>query len=261
MVVFFDIDGTLVDEATQVIPESAVCAVKKLEKNGHLAVVNTGRPFCHIDPRVQEIPFSAWICGCGMEIWFRGQRIHHVRLRSELCGYVRDSVRECGMQVMYETERGMLLADGIHSRHPMALEESRRMAEKGVPTLEIDALPQLEFMKFMSYDCPGCNRTEFTRRMAPYFDAVDRGFGRLEFMKKGCSKSTGISVLMQYLGASWEDTLAIGDSTNDLSMFRMVRHSACMGDGMDELKAASELITDTVLGNGVEKALRHFGLI
>ena len=68
MVVFFDIDGTVVDDDTQIIPESAVRAVERLRENGHLAVVNTGRPYSHIDPRVRQMAFGGWICGCGMEI-------------------------------------------------------------------------------------------------------------------------------------------------------------------------------------------------
>ena len=53
MVVFFDIDGTVMDYETQIIPESAVEAIRLLKKNGHLPIVNTGRPIGHVDPRVQ----------------------------------------------------------------------------------------------------------------------------------------------------------------------------------------------------------------
>ena len=42
-IVFFDIDGTLVDNATQVIPDSTVKALAQLRQAGHLAVLNTGR--------------------------------------------------------------------------------------------------------------------------------------------------------------------------------------------------------------------------
>ena len=42
MVVFFDIDGTVVDYETQIIPESAAEAIRLLKKNGHLPIVNTG---------------------------------------------------------------------------------------------------------------------------------------------------------------------------------------------------------------------------
>ena len=66
MVVFFDLDGTVVDDTTQIIPDSAIRAVEELGHRGHLAVVNTGRPYGHIDPRIRQMAFSGWICGCGM---------------------------------------------------------------------------------------------------------------------------------------------------------------------------------------------------
>ena len=44
MVIFFDIDGTIVDDGTQIIPQSTIESVKKLRALGHIPVVNTGRP-------------------------------------------------------------------------------------------------------------------------------------------------------------------------------------------------------------------------
>ena len=44
MVIFFDIDGTLVDEKTQILPQSACDAIHALVARGHIPVVNTGRP-------------------------------------------------------------------------------------------------------------------------------------------------------------------------------------------------------------------------
>ena len=76
MVVFFDIDGTIVDEETQLIPESTIRAVEQLKNNGHIAVVNTGRPMSHIDPRVRALDFSGWVCGCGMEVYLNGQWLY-----------------------------------------------------------------------------------------------------------------------------------------------------------------------------------------
>lgn len=41
-IVFFDIDGTLVDGPTHQIPQSAVEAIRKLRENGHLAFYQYG---------------------------------------------------------------------------------------------------------------------------------------------------------------------------------------------------------------------------
>ena len=58
MVIFFDIDGTIVDDGTQIIPRSTIESVEKLRALGHIPVVNTGRPYSHIDPRVRAMAFS-----------------------------------------------------------------------------------------------------------------------------------------------------------------------------------------------------------
>ncbi len=261
MVVFFDIDGTIVDDESQVIPESTIRAVEQLGKNGHLAVVNTGRPFTHIDPRVRAMAFGGWVCGCGMEIRLNEETLSCHAPDLELCRYVRDSVRECGMQTLYETADGAILTDGPRSVHPTAVLEVTRMTAKGFAIREIDSLSEPKFMKLVTYDWPGCRREEFIHRMEPYFTCIDRGNTMLELVLKGCSKAGGMEELLRHLGVSREDTLAIGDSTNDLPMFRAAGHTACMGGGMEELKREAEFITATVMEDGIEKALKHFGLI
>lgn len=50
-VLFFDIDGTLLSEKTKVIPESAMGALDKAKKEGHLLFINTGRTVCSIPDR------------------------------------------------------------------------------------------------------------------------------------------------------------------------------------------------------------------
>jgi len=261
MVVFFDIDGTIVDEETQQIPQSAIRAVVELKKRGHIAVVNTGRPLSHIDPRVRQMDFSGWVCGCGMEVFLNGDWLYRKAPDPELCRYVRDSVRELGMQVLYETVDGEMVSDGEHSVHPIAMQEVERMRKKGFAVPQLDDLPKLQFLKLMTYDWPGCNREEFLRRMEPHFTCIDRGNTMVELVLKGCSKAAGMEALLHHLGAKKEDTLAIGDSTNDLPMFAVAGHTVCLGGGMQELKDRAEYITDTVMNDGVEKALKHFGLI
>lgn len=261
MVVFFDIDGTIVDDETQVIPESTVRAVEALKEKGHIAVVNTGRPFSHIDPRVRRMAFSGWVCGCGMEVSLQGSWLYRKHPEPELCRYVRDSIRECGMQVLFETVDGAIVTDGQNSVHPAAILEVTRMRSKGFDIVEIDDMPEPKFMKLVTFDWPGCRRQEFIRRMEPYFTCIDRGNTMIELVLKGCSKAAGMEALLHHLGEAKEDTLAIGDSTNDLPMFSVAGHTVCLGGGMAELKAVSEHITDTVMDDGIEKALKHFGLI
>lgn len=261
MVVFFDIDGTIIDDESQIIPQSAIRAVEKLKENGHIAVVNTGRPYSHIDPRIREMAFSGWVCGCGMEIMLDGNWLTRNAPDEKLCRYVLDTVRECRMQVLYEADGGAIYLDKELSECPQCVKEAGRMREKGFHVAQIDTLPEPKFMKLVVYDGPGCRRSEFLSKMEPYFTCIDRGGTMVELVKKGCSKAAGMEHLLKHLGVSKEDTLAIGDSTNDLPMFCVAGHTVCMGGGMEELKRHAEFITAAVMEDGIEKALKHFHLL
>ena len=260
MVVFFDIDGTIVENESQVIPESAVRAIAALRRNGHLAVVNTGRPYSHIDPRIRAMDFGAYICACGMEILLEDTWISRCRPDDALCRLTRDTARECDMQIAYEGEDSAIYLDGHWSTHPTAIKESGIMRQKGFRVEELNDLPQPRFLKFVTYSCEESRKEEFFRRMAPYYEIIER-ITLQEYVLKGCSKAGGMLELLSSLGVGREDTLAIGDSTNDLPMFEAAAHTACMGDGMDALKEKAEYITAPVLEDGIEKALKHFCLI
>lgn len=262
MIVFFDIDGTLVDDRTQILPDSTVRAIHALRENGHIPAIATGRPFTHIDPRVRALPFRGFVCGCGMEVRFEDRWLLRNQPDTALCTYVRDSIRECNMQVLFEQREGAILVDGQWSSHPGCVMESQRMAKKGVPIVELDSLPEPHFMKFVTLDgLQNCRRAEFLKRMEPYFNIIIRDYTLVEYMQKGCSKGNGMQVLLKELGLSREDTLAIGDSTNDLPMFEAAGHTVCMGGGMEKAKEAAEFVTGRVLEDGIETALKHFALI
>lgn len=262
MVVFFDIDGTIVDEETQQIPESCVRAVERLRRNGHVPVINTGRPYAHIDPRVRAMPFQGWVCGCGMEVLLDGECISLTMPSLEVSRYVVESVRECGMQALYETREGEMLTDGVYSNHnPIVIREAQRMRAKGFTVCDIDDMPSYQIMKGGIWDDEGCNREEMLRRLDPYFDYVLREETMIELVSPGCSKAKGMEILLKHLGVSKEDTFAIGDSHNDITMFQAAGTTICLGGGVPKLKAIADYVTDTVMNDGVEKALEHFGLI
>ena len=74
-------------------------------------------------------------------------------------------------------------------------------------------------------------------------------------------KSVGIDKVLAYEGLSLDDAMAFGDGGNDVTMLSHVPYGIAMGNACDELKRVSAYVTDSVDEDGVEKALRHFGLI
>lgn len=260
MVIFFDIDGTLVDNHTQILPESTVHAITQLRQNGHIPIVNTGRPYSHIDPRVRALPCAGWVCGCGMEIQLQEQWLLRRDIGIELSQRVMQAVQEHQMQVIYEIEGGFML-DGEFSTLDRIALESRRLQDNGCFVIQSCQIPQPNIMKFVTFDGPNSRHEEFIHAMQPYFTCIERGKTMVEYVLSGCSKADGMALVLQQLGVSKADSLAFGDSTNDISMFRAAGKGICMGDGMEEAKQEADYITDTVLGDGIYKALQHFGLI
>ena len=50
-----------------------------------------------------------------------------------------------------------------------------------------------------------------------------------------------------------QDSYAFGDGLNDLEMIQTVGTGVAMGNAVDELKAVSDLVCDSVHNNGLEK--------
>ena len=73
---FFDVDGTLLDEKTRRIPESAVKAVQEARRQGHLAFVNSGRVSKLLDSVRDMIEMDGWLCGCGTYLIAGGRELY-----------------------------------------------------------------------------------------------------------------------------------------------------------------------------------------
>lgn len=261
MVIFFDIDGTIIDDHTQIIPESAIRAVEKLKANGHVPIINTGRPYYQVDRRVKQMAFRGFSCGCGMEVLLDGEFL--IREKPPLS--LRQKSVECSrryrMISFYETEDGGILLDGAHSVHPLMSREVERLRKAGFPIHELAQEQEPDFVKFVTFAGEMADVSAFKEEMSKEYTIIDREAGMYELVLKGFSKAAGMQRILSKLGAAPEDTYAIGDSTNDIPMFQLAAHTACMGGGSEPAKKAAEYVTAPVLEDGIEKALKHFGLI
>ena len=89
---FFDIDGTLLDEKEGIVPESTVRALHQAKKNGHLLFLCTGRCKSIWPKDILEIGFDGVVGGCGTNIFYHGEELLHATLPKELQREVADSL-------------------------------------------------------------------------------------------------------------------------------------------------------------------------
>lgn len=86
------------------------------------------------------------------------------------------------------------------------------------------------------------------------------GWTKLEIAHKEVSKGNALAYMANHLKIPMEDTVAIGDNLNDLSMFEVAGMGIAMGNAVDELKELSTHITRNYNEDGVAHALRTYVL-
>jgi len=72
------------------------------------------------------------------------------------------------------------------------------------------------------------------------------------------TKGSALEELRVSLGISSDDTLAIGDGSNDVEMLRWAACGIAMGQAPATVQAAADEVTATVLEDGAAQALSRF---
>lgn len=256
--IFFDIDGTIID-AEGYIPSTAVQAIHAARRAGVHCIINTGRPFSHVDPAVKAIGFDGYICSCGQHILFNGELISHQGFSPRFRRQVVELARQCRVDVVYEAEEGIWF-DLFHPPLKVITDTQIQFALRGFDISHSVDAPDFTFDKLCAFPHPDSDIDRFLAFIEPHCTVIYREGGMLEIIKRGCSKEGGLKEVIRLLDLPLENCYAIGDSTNDLPMLTCVTHSIAMGNAPDEVKAVAEYVTDILQNDGLSHALTHFGL-
>lgn len=258
--IFFDIDGTIIDE-TGYIPESAIRAIRAAQEQGVLCVINTGRPYSHIDPAVKAIGFDGFVCACGQHLVRGEEVVSHVDFTPDQCREIVAMARQCRVDMVYEAEHGIWF-DLCHKEIPRSVLMTReQFARYGFDIDESVDAPGFYFDKMCAFPREDSEKETFLAFVEERGAVIYREGNMLEITRKGYSKESGLKQMIGLLGVGLEDCYAIGDSTNDLPMLRSVPHSIAMGNAPEEVKAAAEFVTTALHEDGIANALMHYGLI
>lgn len=78
----------------------------------------------------------------------------------------------------------------------------------------------------------------------------------VEILKKGEGKGKGVLELRKYLNIDKENIMCIGDSENDISMFRESGYKVAMNNAIEKLKSQADFITLDFDKDGVAYAIK-----
>lgn len=262
--IFFDIDGTIITEGheNRIIPDSALTALHALRKNGHLCFINSGRAYAEIDEQIRKLPFDGLICGCGTYITHQGKTLLSHTLPFPLGNRILKDLESCHLEwllegtdyVYYSTKPYSTRIGNFQAEHKTLLPKAFRLVTP-------EHAQNLTFDKFCI-----CLRadSDFDRFRHIYHETltfIDRGNHFFEVVPAGFSKAIGIAFLENHFCIPHEDTIAIGDSTNDLPMLDYAAYSIAMGNSSEELFEIVDYVTDSVLNDGIYNAMQHLELI
>lgn len=259
MLIFFDIDGTLIDEKNRIMPESAKRAVAKARENGHICMINTGRTKRLVGEEITgQAGFDGLLLGCGTMITYHGETMLHKTFSAELSARIQEGLRRHGIDAVLEGRENNYIQQPDKIFHSSFVEFLKRFKDFGYGSYE-EAVGH--FDKFYAYVEHRSSMRAFAEEFAGELEFIDRLEGYFEVMPKGCSKASAMEFVANALHIPMEETAAVGDSSNDIPMLKCARYGIAMGNGTEEVKKLAAYVTTDVEEDGIWNALKWLKVI
>ena len=270
--VFLDIDGTLVGYDSK-IPASALKALQMAQANGHKIIIASGRNYGMIyKDLLSAVDFDGIIAAGGSCVIVDGQVIFESFIEGENLAFVVDYFRANGINYLLATKDD-IYAEPVFNKHVIpgmiknGYSEDLVMQAYG-GNIEVEDVRLVKGGEKLSYFTSPYLPDKISKDLGGKFYVVDFSVGAVkqdtyfgEMNNVGITKASGIDEYLAYVGASIEDTIAIGDSANDLEMLEHAYVAVAMGNGTDAAKAAADFVTTDVDKDGIYNAFLKLGLI
>lgn len=213
----------------------------------------------NVDAYIRALGFDGFIYGCGTEVELNGETLYHLSQTPECSAAIAELAVRTGVTPLYEGA-DTVYYDRRARQDPnldamLSLYQNKRAALCPVPVNEPWSMD-----KFVVWYDEESKLSQFRRGIAGQFQWIDRGDGFAELVPEGCSKGTGMQILLQNAPVPKEEIYAFGDSLNDLPMLQMAGTGVAMGDP-SLLQPYADYVTDPLRSDGLAHAFQHFHLI
>ena len=274
--VFFDIDGTLVNDRKSVL-KSTKEAIKIVKDQGVFVGVATGRGPFFVKDLMDELDLDFAVTYNGQYI-FNKERVLFAspidkRSLRQVIAYAKENRKEIAMGTRQDVIGSRIMSFGLS---PLSQLVSRfvpkfltrtvshsfnRMVSKALPQKEDDLLdlinqPIYQVLMLMTPEESNQAASEFE-----YLKFTRSNPFAADIINQGNSKLEGIRRVGKEYGFDLNQVMAFGDSDNDLEMLAGVGMSVAMGNGSSSVKEVAKHITTSNQEDGIHKALEHFGVL
>ncbi len=235
-VIFLDVDGTLVDWSY--IPTQRVTeAIVKAQKAGHKIFINSARQKRTVPQPIKDIITpDGYVCTTGQYVEAEDKLLQNVALSPE--------VAKLGIDIIKRKKYSCNIT----------LNEYEIPSDKGVFDEEL-AMKEAEAGRIVKFGIRETLDDEAVELLGKHLVLYQYTPDWCETALRGFDKGKGIKLVMDYYGLDMSQSIAIGDSANDMEMIQAAGIGVAMGNADPKLKAVADYVTDDLADDGVATAL------
>lgn len=254
-VIFFDIDGTLLNHEKE-LPISTKEAIFKLKEHGHVVAIATGRaPFMFEDLR-KELDINTFVSYNGQYVVLEGKVLYTNPLKIASLEKLTEAALFNNHPVVFMDHEDM---KANVPEHAYIKESIETLKIPHFPTHDPHYYKGRELYQTLLF-CPEGEEKQYEQEFHD-FDFVRWHPVSVDVLPKGGSKAKGIEKIVEKLGFPEERQYAFGDGLNDMEMLLTVKNSVTMGNAGDTVKNAAKYVTKSVEDHGILHGLQMVGLL
>ncbi len=272
-----DMDGTLLNSTAKKITDENRDAILQAQSKGIEVVIATGRSYDEADFLLEEAGLQcSVICVNGAEIRSKeGEIVSATPLAKQDAADAAFLLKENEVYFEIYTDKGKftndpktsvsVMVDIVASANPdVDYQEAIHFAEERVKKIhqvddyhELFTNEQYKIYKFLAFSFDADKLAKASKELTK-IDALavsSSGHENLEITNKQAQKGIALEAFVKARGITLEETMAIGDNLNDVSMFEKAGRSVAMGNASQMIKDLCDFVTDTNEESGVAKAI------
>lgn len=250
-ILFLDLDGTLLNDAKIITPGNRT-ALEKALASGHQVVIATGRPLRSAIDKSRELGLTAEGC---FVIAYNGGVVFDVHKEKIVFEKPIEASTACAIARLVDSHNVHVQTydhdavivnprwdDEALVRYCSMISLGKRV-EPSFPAYLSHNPPKVLAVSYTDHDALEAVAADIRSRYASEVDCFFSCRELLEVVPKGMNKGEAVRSMCARLGISIENSIAVGDAENDLTMIRAAGVGVCMANGSESVKAIADYIT------------------
>lgn len=256
-----DVDGTLLNDERE-ISKRTLAALLKVQQMGVRIVLASGRPTYGLMPLAKTLELGNYggfvlsYNGCQIIKAQNGEILFERRINPEMLPYLEKKARKNGFAIFTYHDDTLITdsPDNEYIKNEALLNNLKIIREDEFSTA-IDFAPcKCMLVSDKEKALIGLEQ-HWEKRLAGTLDAFRSEPYFLEVVPCGVNKANTLGALLEHLGVTREEVIAVGDGVCDVTMLQLAGMGVAMGHSQDSVKVCVDYVTASNEEDGVALAV------